>query len=523
MDVAWLLSGSLIHNVRSQRLPLFGALPPFGVGRAALFIAFRAADANRMRLFLRERLAPLFVLVGIGAVLPAGLLALFGHRMVMLGTQWHFTGVGVSALAAAFAALALTVVGIRRNDGRVVLLGTAFTVMAALLAIHGLATPGVIVGNNGVIALTGAATLPVGGAILALSALPPLRRPHRIGGLLWLQAVALLAVVGLGAIGLGIPGVVPAVPEPGSPGAIVALIVGMCLFAVLILRALKTYLLTRRIVDLAVVVGVAWLTAAIPPAMLMTYMDLGWWLGHALELAGIVIVGVTVAVDLHRSAQSRSLVGDFRAAELVAQEEAFLGARVSALLQRLAEKDESTEEHTRRVALRAVQVGEELGLAPGRLRALAIGGLLHDMGKLSVPERILKKPSALEDEEFAVIKRHPEWGIKLLSELGGFPAGVLELVHSHHERLDGKGYPRGLAECDLALDTRILTVCDVYDALVSPRVYRDAWSHAAALGLLEDETGTAFDQRCVAALEAVLEREQPRASLTALRVAAASA
>ena len=164
-----------------------------------------------------------------------------------------------------------------------------------------------------------------------------------------------------------------------------------------------------------------------------------------------------------------------------------------------------------------------MALAPGRLRALAIGGLLHDMGKLSVPERILKKPSSLEDDEFAVIKRHPEWGLKLLRELGGFPAGVLDLVHSHHERLDGKGYPRGLAECDLSLDTRIMTVCDVYDALVSPRVYRDAWSHEAAIGLLRDQTGTAFDQRCVAALEAVLEREQPQPSLPPLRIAAASA
>ena len=83
-------------------------------------------------------------------------------------------------------------------------------------------------------------------------------------------------------------------------------------------------------------------------------------------------------------------------------------------------------------------------------------------------------------------------------------------MHSHHERLDGKGYPRGLSECDLSLDTRILTVCDVYDALVSPRVYRDAWSHEDALALLHKDSGTAFDDRCVAALERVLAREAAR-------------
>jgi putative nucleotidyltransferase with HDIG domain len=234
-------------------------------------------------------------------------------------------------------------------------------------------------------------------------------------------------------------------------------------------------------------------------------------------------VGTAVAIDLSQSVQSRPLVGDLRAAELVAKEEAFLDARVHALMQRLAEKDASTEEHTRRVALRAVQVGEELGLPPGRLRALAIGGLLHDIGKLSVPNRILQKPGALEEDEFAVIKRHPEWGIKLLRELGGFNASAQELVHSHHERLDGKGYPRRLSASSIGLDTRILTVCDVYDALVSPRVYRAAWSHEAALGLLRDETGSAFDERCVSALERVLSREEPQPSFAALRVAAATA
>jgi HD-GYP domain-containing protein (c-di-GMP phosphodiesterase class II) len=478
-----------------------------------------------MRLVFRERLVPLAFLVGIGGVLPVALLLAFGHRMVMFGTPMHFVGVGVSALVAAAVSLALTIVGVRRNDGRVVLIGTGFTVMSALLAIHGLATPGVIVGMNGVISLTGAATLPAGAAILALSAVPGFRRPRSMGVLLALQAFSLIAVFFLGFIGLAAPRVVPNVPEPRSAPAVVALIVGVALFAILLLRALKTYLLTQRMADLAVVIGIAWLTAALPPALLMTYMDLGWWFGHLFELLGIVVVGAAVAVDLFRSAPSRSLVGDLRAGELVAEEEAFLGVRVRALTRQLAEKDESTEEHTRRVAMRAVQVGEELGLPPGRLRDLAIGGLLHDIGKLSVPARILQKPGALDDEEFAAIKLHPGRGVKLLHELGGFAPAIHELVHSHHERLDGKGYPRSLGESELSLDTRILTVCDVYDALVSPRVYRDAWTHEAAMALLHEETGTAFDARCVAALERVLSREtqSEHAAWPVLRVAAAGA
>jgi putative nucleotidyltransferase with HDIG domain len=243
--------------------------------------------------------------------------------------------------------------------------------------------------------------------------------------------------------------------------------------------------------------------------MLMSYMDLGWWLGHGFELVGIALVGGPVAADLYRAAQSRPLHGDLGAAELVAEEEGFLGARVRSLTVRLAAKDRSTEEHTRRVALRAVQIGEELGLPPGRLRILAIGGLLHDIGKLSVPERILGKPAELTEDEFAVIKRHPEWGDRLLRELGGFPEPMRRLVRSHHERLEEAGYPDGLEACELVLETRILSVADVYDALVSPRVYRPAWSHDRAMALLHEQTGTAFDERCVEAFDRILDRERP--------------
>jgi HD-GYP domain-containing protein (c-di-GMP phosphodiesterase class II) len=101
-------------------------------------------------------------------------------------------------------------------------------------------------------------------------------------------------------------------------------------------------------------------------------------------------------------------------------------------------------------------VGEALGLSAARLRSLAIGGLLHDIGKLSVPESILQKPGPLTDDEFWVIKQHPERGRELLNELGGFDESVRRLVLDRHERLDGGGYPRGIDARDLDLTTRIL-------------------------------------------------------------------
>jgi HD-GYP domain-containing protein (c-di-GMP phosphodiesterase class II) len=106
---------------------------------------------------------------------------------------------------------------------------------------------------------------------------------------------------------------------------------------------------------------------------------------------------------------------------------------------------------------------------------------------------------------------HPEWGHRLLGELGGFSDAVRRLVLDHHERLDGSGYPNGLAGKELDLETRILAVCDVYDALISDRVYRAAWTHDRALGLLREQAGTAFDAACVSALERVLAREAARA------------
>jgi putative nucleotidyltransferase with HDIG domain len=459
-----------------------------------------------MRRSTSDRIAPILVLGGAMAAFPTAAGHFFARDKVAFGGELHFAGVGLTALAATAAAIALTIIGARRNDGRTVLIGTAFSVMAALLALHGLTTPDVLMGYNSVVSFTGGATLPIGGAIFALAAIPEFRRP-RARVLLIVQGVLLTAVLGLGFLAITSPQLVPAVPETGSPAAITLLAVGLAFYGALAWRALRTFLLTHRHADLLVFIGITWLAAALPPAMLLHYYELGWWLGHSFELIGIAIVGIPVALDLRRAAQSRPLTGDLSGCELVESEEAFLGSHVRALMVSLAEKDEYTEEHTRRVALRAVQVGEELGLSPSRLRELATGAIVHDIGKLAVPDAILKKPDKLSADEFDVVKRHSEKGYRTLEELG-FRQSVRRLVLDHHERLDGSGYPRGLSGPSITLDARILAVCDVYDALISTRVYRHAFTHDQAIGILREEAGTKLDRRCVAALERVLARER---------------
>jgi len=288
----------------------------------------------------------------------------------------------------AVAAIVLTVAGARRSDGRTVLVGGAFAVMAALLCLHGFSTPGVLVGANGVVALTGGVTLPIGGAILALSALPLPSRLHRVEALLAVQGVLLVVVLGLGVSAIIVPALVPSVPAANSRAAFVLLAAGLAVYGVVGVRALRTFLLTRRWLDLAVLVGLVWLGTALVAALTLGWYDLGWWMGHEFELDGIFLVGFAVALDLARATQSRPLAGDLRAVELVRGEEQLLGAHVRALTRRLAAKDAYTEQHTRRVALLAVEVGELLGLSPSRLRTLAVGGLVHDIGKLSVPDAI---------------------------------------------------------------------------------------------------------------------------------------
>jgi HD-GYP domain-containing protein (c-di-GMP phosphodiesterase class II) len=462
-----------------------------------------------------NRAARLGETLGLAVAAAAGPLVLVlasGDQELMVPMLWHCVVVGAAGAGAFAASVVMTVAGTRRHDGRAVLVGVAFSTMSAMLFVHALASPGVLVGPNGLVQLAGAGNLPAGVFILGLGTLPVLRRPESVRPLLYGQAGLAALAAAIGVFGLLRPTAIPVMPGPGSGLAHVVLAFSVVLVGAAAHRAARTFLLTRRSTDLSVVVGLAWMGVALVGLLQYTGMELGFWLAHVFEVAGLGLVGIPTALDLRRGAQSYPLVGDLSAADLVRREESFLGPRVRALMVRLAEKDAYTERHTRGVALLAVQVGERLGLSPSRLRALAVGGLLHDMGKLSVPDEILQKPAALTDEEFEEIRRHPANGEKLLHELGGFGVEVHRLVLDHHERLDGKGYPRGLDASQLDLETRILTVCDVYDALISRRVYRDAWTSERAVSLLRSEIGSAFDERCVAALEEIVGVQAPAAA-----------
>jgi hypothetical protein len=188
---------------------------------------------------------------------------------------------------------------------------------------------------------------------------------------------------------------------------------------------------------------------------------------------------------------------------------------IAALSRSMEAKDVYTGGHTERVAGIAVELARELGFANGELEAIEIGALLHDIGKIGVPEQILRKPGPLDEAEWEVIRTHPLVSDYILSELDLHPF-VRECARSSHERIDGQGYPDGLAGDEIPLSARIVFVADAFDALTSRRPYRPARPVVAALAEIEANTGTQFCPRIVAALRTIwrnnphlLAREQP--------------
>jgi putative nucleotidyltransferase with HDIG domain len=182
-------------------------------------------------------------------------------------------------------------------------------------------------------------------------------------------------------------------------------------------------------------------------------------------------------------------------------------ATIAALSRSIEAKDGSTGEHTERVATLAVELARRLGYAGADLDAVEIGALLHDVGKIGVPEAILHKPGALTDQEWEVMRRHPVVSEHILSGIGLSPI-VLQIARSSHERMDGGGYPDGLSGESIPLPARIVLVADALDALTTDRPYRGARRLVEAMAEIRAHTGTQFCPLVVTALEQ-LHRDRP--------------
>jgi HD-GYP domain-containing protein (c-di-GMP phosphodiesterase class II) len=200
---------------------------------------------------------------------------------------------------------------------------------------------------------------------------------------------------------------------------------------------------------------------------------------------------------------ARQLSGD-----LESQAKIMRAAVVCAFSQMLDLRDLNTGMHSTRLAEWGLRVARSLGVPEHSLPDLETGALLHDIGKVAIPDSILGKPGRLTDEEFEIVKRHPEFGWTVIRNLPGLEHTSLQILH-HHENFDGTGYPAGLKGAEIPIGARIVSVIDAFDAMISTRPYRAGLPLEEVIRRLHQSSGTQFDPLVVQAFVRIVEDEMP--------------
>ncbi len=466
---------------------------------------------------------------------------------------FHFYVVSVTSIVALGMAALIGLAARRLDDPRVGLLSLAFTGIAAIFLVHALTTPGVLVPElTPWVGFSASLSLLVGAIGMALSA-SDLRGPRRAWfaarqqRLRWLF-IALLVGYGVLAVasslahfprGAAVPGQVHAHAHAaayqasgddygeyatgsapaGSAEATVASLfdvlasplvswsvaaVTLALFGLVILRYSRIYRLSRAPGAAGFLTSAVFLAQGQVCMALAPIWHASWWEYHLLLLAAFGAAVLGLLREYGRSGSLADVVEGLLLGDTIAQLERGYTDVIVALVEAVEAKDPYTRGHTQRVAELSVLIGRELRLSAERLRVLGQAAMLHDIGKIGIPDAVLNKPGRLTPEEFELIKEHPVRGHQIIARVRSLQREVAG-VRSHHERLDGSGYPDGLVGHAIPLDARIIAVADVFDALTSPRPYRAAWPRERALAVIDEEAGTKLDPVCVAALHRVLE------------------
>jgi HD superfamily phosphohydrolase YqeK len=262
------------------------------------------------------------------------------------------------------------------------------------------------------------------------------------------------------------------------------------------------------VANYGLVAGVLWLTGIAdrsqPGGVLdlrLPLPDLGYAVFGLLIAALWSVVGpfaaILVLIPL--------FVARWAIAQFADQQRAY-EATLRVLCQAVETKDFYTRGHSERVSKGSVMIARAIGMRPERVEAIRFAGMLHDVGKLGVPTKVLQKTGKLTEEEYAAIQLHPMRGLEIIREIGFLDEALAGIMH-HHERIDGRGYPMGLAGDEIPEFARVLAVADAFDCMTSTRSYRGARSLAEAIAELRRCSGTQFDPAFVDALVAAVERE----------------
>jgi putative nucleotidyltransferase with HDIG domain len=411
----------------------------------------------------------------------------------------HFYIVSYTSIASLIVAVVVGVVGIRQRNLQVIYVSLAFISLAAFFSMHGLSTPGFLIADfTPVVGVAAQLSVLTMSFWLLVSALPT---EHPFSAWLSKRARFLLplwtpAIVILGIIVLRNPSLAELAPVNQEPvkyffGGMTLLMAGFAGY-----RYWQSYRYSKFPFQLAIAYVGGWI--AVTQIIITTGQTFyaSWWVYHFLLLFSVIASVIGLVIQYRRGdSMVRSIVGLFSddPNERLA---AGVSPSVRDLITATEIRDPYTAGHSNRVAQGAFELGQTLNLSPEDLRVLAQGGLVHDIGKLQVPDSILNKPGQLTPEERRQIEKHTVAGYEFCARLGFMPA-ELAVIRSHHERLDGSGYPDGLKENEIPQLVRILSVVDVWDALTSARAYREAWGREEALDYLMQNRGTQFDPKLV--------------------------
>jgi hypothetical protein len=421
--------------------------------------------------------------------------------LVYESPEFHLFAVSATAALALVVALFTGAVASRVRKPGPVLLAVGCLFVGTFMTAHGLTTPGILgrpinlwVVRFPILALAGFA------ASIALATAPRDNAVKRLAsrfprGTLVVVAGGLIAsaavVVAAPTVGSGTE------PVPGE-ALLTHVVLAATFLSLLVAGAIhwRRWRLGRDRVDLALVIA-AWLSAdAVISFELGALWHVSWWDYHVYLLAGF---GAAAYAVLAQYRQTRSVIDAVSTISVTDEAEHIARAypeALTALTGAVEAKDRYTHGHSSRVADLSVRMGRRIGLGPDPLRQLAHGALLHDVGKIGVPDAILNKPDSLTPEEWEWIKAHPVVGWEMASRAPSL-RGTLSVVRHHHERWDGTGYPDGLTGREIPAPARIVAVADVWDALTSDRAYRPAWPAERAVEHLVAARGSLFDPLCV--------------------------
>jgi len=443
------------------------------------------------------------------AIVPISfvLLAMAGGGSLIVVPVQHFYIVSAVSLLAALVAGVLAVTTVQLGLYRVLFLCLGYMSMAAIFAVHGLTTPGILVPNlfarfaGSAVAISAYLSLAVPGVFFAASYAPGVPRlerrlPFWPAGWLVLFVVAGLVAYGAIAIKTWVLAQLPLSIPPYSTALAVA---SVGLYFVAALRQARSYRVTRLESQGLLIVSFVLLAEAVVAMVMYPVWSWGWWYYHLLMLAATAVAVRALLAERVRGRSFRSIVESALQLEISVDAEQVDFDAVAALVAAVEVKDRETQGHNHRVAELCVQIGRELGMTSTELRSLARSGLLHDVGKLGIPDAILHKHGPLDQTEWVVMKTHPEIGLKILQRCGHFKRELLAVLY-HHERIDGSGYPHGLAGDAIPIEARVVAVADTYDVLISDRPYRSARTVEEARAIVESEAGTHLDPRLVATL-----------------------